>query len=168
MFGLDLQKNAAILAVGVSIGVASSTLLSGAVHSIWNATPFSAESKLEKARDKIGDLTGQVFVLNSAVAARDTAISDRDKLLAQTSKSNAVDYGEAATRWGQQCTTAFQSGVVAGRAAAKGSSNATPQAPGAAAPAVQPGGLQPSFRSSWASGAYSPAAPSPSGLPGGR
>lgn len=51
----DLQKNGALLAAGIAIGAAGSMAVGGLVEDIWRVTPFSAESKLEKTRDRLAE-----------------------------------------------------------------------------------------------------------------
>ncbi|MBI5941657.1 MAG: hypothetical protein HY859_14670 [Caulobacterales bacterium] len=163
----DFQKNGALLAAGIAIGAAGSMALGGLVKDIWRVTPFSAESKLEKTRDQLADMTGNWRAEKAAREARDVAIADRDKRLLAVGQEAAVDQSAAAERWGQQCQAAYRSGVAFGRALPKSTlSTGAPHAPAApASPAGRPtaGRLQPSFRDSWATGAFDPAAAAASG-----
>lgn len=167
----DFQKNGALLAAGIAIGAAGSMAFGGLVKDIWRATPFSAESKLEKTRDQLADMTGNWRAEKAAREARDVAIADRDKRLLAVGAEAAIDQGETVARWGEQCQAAYRSGVAFGRALAKPTpTTGAPHAPAAPAlPAGRPtaGRLQPSFRDSWATGRFDPArSAGAGGLPG--
>lgn len=169
----DLQKNGALLAAGIAIGAAGSLAISGLVGDLWNLTPWSAESKLDRTRDQLADMTGRWRAEEQARKDRDVAIVDRDKRLLALGAGAALDQGDTVARWGQQCQAAYQSGVAFGRALSKtGGSNAATVAPRpAAAPAgpVPAGRVRESFRSSWSAGAFDPARSAPAGgLPGDR
>lgn len=166
----DFQKNGALLAAGIAIGAAGSMALGGLVKDIWRVTPFSAESKLEKTRDQLADMTGNWRAEKAAREARDVAIADRDKRLLALGAESAIDQGETVARWGEQCQAAYRSGVAFGRALPKSTpSTGAPYAPAAPArPAAGPaaGSLRPSFRDSWSAGAFRPsAAPVAGGVP---
>lgn len=158
---IDFQKNGAILVAGIAIGVAGHSMIGGAIRSAWRVTPWSAESKLDKARDQLADMTGNWRAEKAAREARDVAIADRDKRLLAIGQDAAVDQSAAAARWGQQCQAAYRSGVAFGRALAKPSPSNTgaPHAPASPdRPAADPaGGLRPSFRDAWSAGAFDPA-----------
>lgn len=163
----DFQKDGAILVAGIAIGLAGSSMIGGAIRSAWRVSPFSAESKLEKTRDQLADMTGNWRAEKAAREARDVAIADRDKRLLAIGQEAAVDQSAAAERWGQQCQAAYRSGVAFGRALPKPTpSTGAPHAPAApASPAGRPtaGRLQPSFRDSWSAGAFNPAATAAAG-----
>lgn len=167
----DLQKNGALLAAGIAIGAAGSMAIGGLVKDIWRATPFSAESKLEKTRDQLADMTGNWRAEKAAREARDVAIADRDKRLLAVGQEAAVDQSAAAERWGQQCQAAYRSGVAFGRAIFKSTPTTgalhAPAAPASAAGRPPAGGVQPSFRDGWEAGRFDPARSAASGgLPG--
>lgn len=163
----DFQKNGALLAAGIAIGAAGSMALGGLVKDIWRVTPFSAESKLEKTRDQLADMTGNWRAEKAAREARDVAIADRDKRLLAVGQEAAVDQSAAAERWGQQCQAAYRSGVAFGRALSKPTPSTgafhAPAAPASAAGRPPAGGVQPSFRDSWAAGRFDPARPAAAG-----
>lgn len=158
---LDLQKNGALLAAGVAIGAAGSMAIGGLARDVWRLTPLSAESKLDKTRDQLADMTGEWRAEKAAREARDEAIADRDKRLLAVGQEAAVDQSAAAERWGQQCQAAYRSGVAFGRALAKPSPSNTgaPHAPSSPdrPAAVSAGGVRPSFRDAWSTGAFDPA-----------
>ena len=164
---LDLQKNGALLAAGVAIGAAGAMAVGGLARDLWRLTPLSAESKLDRARDQLADMTGAWRAEEAARKARDAALADlRGRLLA-VGQEAAVDQSAAAARWGQQCQAAYRSGVAFGRALAKPSPSTTgaPNAPASSdRPAADPaGGVRPSFRDAWSTGAFDPAGPAGAG-----
>jgi len=166
----NFQKDGAILVAGIAIGLAGSSMIGGAIRSAWRVSPWSAESKLEKTRDQLADVTGKWRAEEAARIARDLAIADRDKRLLNLGAEAAVDQADAAARWGQQCQAAYQSGVAFGRALSRPSTS--PGAPHAPTPPRTPaapvaGSVRPSFRDGWSAGAFRPSAAAPAGrVPG--
>jgi hypothetical protein len=174
----DLQKNGALLAAGIAIGAAGSMAVGGLVKDIWRVTPFSAESKLDKTRDQLADMTGEWRAEKAAREARDVAITERDAQIRSYAGQAATDMTDTVARWGEQCQAAYRSGVAFGRALTTPRSTTTGGPGHAPAPVSDPadrpvagraaaGQLQPSFRDRWAAGAFDPArSTGPGGLPG--
>lgn len=157
MFGI--KSIAAGLAVGALLGGGGTLALGGGALAIWSKTPWSATSKLDKARGDLVRLEADLKAANLIIKDRDGAIKKRDDQAIEVAKAEAGDATDTAAAWGNQCSAAFNAGVSAGRRI----SNASCASPAAAA---APDSVQrPSFRSEFEAERYTPAA---RGLPGDR
>jgi hypothetical protein len=151
MLGFDLKA----LALGAVIGAFLMSSLGNIGGVLWGLTPFSAESKLDKARALNVDLGRQVTACTAVAGEYRASEALRIGAAVAAATESKVDVEDATARWGATCNAAFNSGLAAGKAIASKGGPRAPQGSPGSAPVPPAVGL--SYRDVWSERAFRPA-----------